>query len=156
MKMYVIFGRYYGTQAEARSAAKENGVKFAPEQDTVEVPTDKEGLIAYLNRLASQIPHELNAHDEFTTVVERQDPPVEAPRGWSVAETSLGFDDAFEQMPLARQLHFAAIACENAREQLGRETRPPLAPQGYAGSQPRMEGRIKANVELAGDDDLLS
>lgn len=141
MKTYVIFGRYYGTQAEAKAAAKANDVKFNPEDDTVEVPTDKDGLIDYLNKLASQIagPLNENAVEEYTTVVERQDPPV--------AESApLVFEEQFEAMPIAQQLHYASIALERARDQLGRETRPTPAAQGYGGKAPRP----------ADDDELFS
>lgn len=117
MKLYHIFNRYYGTQAEARAGAKENDVKFVPEDDTVEVPTDKEGLIGYLNKLSSTMrcgggifddPVEA---DQFTTVVERQDPPVDQPE----RADPLAFDDAWESMPLARKAHFAALFCEEVR-----------------------------------------
>ena len=49
MNLYLIQGRYVGTQADARAAAKEAGIRFDPEQHSEEVPTDKAGLIAYLN-----------------------------------------------------------------------------------------------------------
>jgi hypothetical protein len=49
MKTYLIAGRYCGTQAEAREAAKAAGIRFDADQHTEEVPTDKDGLIAYLN-----------------------------------------------------------------------------------------------------------
>lgn len=43
MKLYLAAGKYVGTQADARKLDK----SFAQ----VDVPTDKEGLIAYLNEL---------------------------------------------------------------------------------------------------------
>lgn len=45
MKLYIAAGVYVGTQAEAKKLDRD----FTP----VEVPTDKEGLIAYLNEVAS-------------------------------------------------------------------------------------------------------
>lgn len=119
MKLYAILGRYYGTQAEAKAAAKEGDVKFDAEQDTVEVPTDKEGLIGYLNRLSSAI--ERDPIDEFETVVERHDPPVEV-----IRDNPLQFDDAWEQFPLAKKLHFAALACEDAREAIKPKAAPAM------------------------------
>lgn len=52
MKLYLIDGLYYGTQAEAKPAAALAGIKNSQIGDFEEdVPTDKTGLIAYLNHL---------------------------------------------------------------------------------------------------------
>jgi hypothetical protein len=56
MNLYITAaGRYVGTQAEAR----QDGKGWTPET----VPTDKDGLIAYLNRLTA-MPRALNAQAE--------------------------------------------------------------------------------------------
>jgi hypothetical protein len=54
MDLYRINGRYFGTQADARAGAKTAGVKFDPDAHAERVPTDKAGLIDYLNWLAAQ------------------------------------------------------------------------------------------------------
>lgn len=52
MKLYLIDGTYCGTQAEAKAEAKRVGIKFDATTHEANVPTDKEGLIAYLNGLS--------------------------------------------------------------------------------------------------------
>jgi hypothetical protein len=51
MDLYRINGRYFGTQADAKAGAKAAGVKFDPELHAEKVPTDKAGLIDYLNTM---------------------------------------------------------------------------------------------------------
>lgn len=51
MDLYRINGRYFGTQADARAGAKAAGVKFDPDAHAERVPTDKAGLIDYLNTM---------------------------------------------------------------------------------------------------------
>jgi hypothetical protein len=155
MKTYVIFGRYYGSQAEAKAAAKANDVKFDPETDTVEVPTDKDGLIAYLNRLAARIDQMVeDTVDEFATVVERQDPPVEripAPK----IETSIALDEAFAATSLGHQLTLAGIALENAFQRIGRENQPAKAAQGYKGAETVAKAQAVLEEIAAEDDELF-
>lgn len=104
MKLYIANGIYVGTQAEAKRLDK------AFEQ--VEVPTDKEGLIAYLNSLIDARSDQC-APDEFEAVVVRQDPPV--PPQPSYTAISIAIDEAWEGLALARRLHYAALAVEAAR-----------------------------------------
>lgn len=54
MDLYRIGSRYVGTQADARAEAKSQGSRFDPDQHGEKVPTDKAGLIAYLNELVSR------------------------------------------------------------------------------------------------------
>lgn len=109
MKLYAITNaaghllRYEGTQAEAKSAAKIAEADF----DQAEVPTDKAGLIDHLNSLLVDRPQE----DQFETVVERQDPPMQA----GGIEVPTDVDEIWEGLPLARKAHFAALFCEEAR-----------------------------------------
>lgn len=49
MHLYLLGTKYLGTQAEARAEAKALGIRFDPDKHGEEVPTDKAGLIAYLN-----------------------------------------------------------------------------------------------------------
>lgn len=78
----------------------------------IDVPTDKPGLLAWLNANAfapdaAQTPVVVPAQ----AVQEREARP-------SYAETSLGLDDAWEALPLPRKLHFAGLALEDARAAL--------------------------------------
>lgn len=133
MKLYAILGRYYGTQAEAKAAAKEGDVKFDPAQDTVDVPTDKEGLIGYLNRLSDAIERDPITEDEYTTVVERQDPPVET--GPSHTETSIAIDDAWDALPLARKAHFVELFGAEVRTTANQlSAKPTIADNAAAGA----------------------
>ena len=54
MKTYLIDGVYYGTQADAKAACKASGIKFDADFHEEDVPTGKDGLLAYLNRLSGQ------------------------------------------------------------------------------------------------------
>ncbi len=65
MKLYIANGTYVGTQADAKAITKQ----FTE----VDVPTDKAGLIAYLNHVTKPLP-DAEPDDQFETVVERQDP----------------------------------------------------------------------------------
>jgi hypothetical protein len=71
----------------------------------VDVPTDKPGLLAWLN--------ELPAETKIEVVTTTAPVPATAP---SIAEQSLALDDGFDALPLARQLDLAARAMENARQ----------------------------------------
>lgn len=72
MKLYLYNGTYLGTQGETKAALKEDGLpQSTADEYMVEVPTDKPGLIAYLNGLSVD-----RGGDEFETVVARNDPPV--------------------------------------------------------------------------------
>ncbi len=74
--------------------------------EQVEVPTHKPALIAWLNRFKPVL-HEVGD-------VAAPPPPM-AEQAPSYGEWSCALDEAWEHLPLARQLHFAAIAMENAR-----------------------------------------
>lgn len=100
MKLYMAAGQYVGTQADARKLDK----GFSE----VEVPTDKPGLMAFLNAMV------LPAGDEFETVVERHDPPI------GYAEQSVGGDEWFESIAVEHQLTLTQLALENARNEIGR------------------------------------
>lgn len=68
MKLYIANGTYVGTQADAKAITKQ----FTE----VEVPTDKAGLIGYLNTVAT-FRDPFAAEDDYETVVARQDPAVD-------------------------------------------------------------------------------
>jgi len=112
MKLYLANGTYVGTQADAKAITK----NF----DLVEVPTDKEGLIAYLNRITfdsldRDIDLPLNP-DRVVKDVNEDVRPELAPRAPSYTEKSLGLDDAFAAAPLAHRLTLASLALEDARD----------------------------------------
>lgn len=54
MKIYFVHNRYYHTQDEAKAAARKHNTRFNPDLDVEEVPTDRKGLIAYLNEVATR------------------------------------------------------------------------------------------------------
>ena len=98
MKLYLCQDRTWaGTQADAKARGKDF--------DTIEVPTDKPGLLSFLNQQA-------NAVEDLRPVVAPAPVATIAP---SYSDQSVATDEAFEALPLARQLHLAALALENAR-----------------------------------------
>ncbi len=126
MKLYLIAGEYVGTQADARDLGKRVGIKIDADSHEAEVPTDKAGLLSYLNGLFAD---RGNWREEYETVVERCDPPTpymttppaQLP-GVNLTDLSVGLDDDFQRLPLAHQLHLATLALENARQ----EIKPPV------------------------------
>lgn len=112
MKTYFVAGRYYGTQAEAKKIDK----NFAE----IEVPTDKPGLLAFLNerpRLVEEV---------CTPVVARQDPPADEAEKWAElgtrdAKTFLNYtNEFFPGLPVETQLTLAVNALDNAQAEIAR------------------------------------
>ena len=98
-----------GTQADARAINKD----FTQ----VDIPTDKTGLMNYVQQLLRQID---DACVRFTEreenpPVESVDPPKITEREVSYTERSIEIDEIFQNLPLAHQLSLAALAMENAR-----------------------------------------
>lgn len=122
MKLYRVRNAdWFGTQAEAKSGARQLGREY----DQVEVPTDKPGLLSWLNKntITEGRPEEGDgAKDhEPDPLAEAEQRAIEASRGTvveSYTAKSNRFEDEFDAMPLALQLHYAARAMENARERL--------------------------------------
>lgn len=121
MKLYLANGIYVGTQAEAKKLDK----NFTP----VEVPTDKEGLIAYLNQY--QVDRDLyhqyveDAGDRVVKDINEDIDPslrVAIPAQPGNARTqfytdhTLSLDEAFANAPLAHRLTLACLALEDARD----------------------------------------
>lgn len=94
--------RLVGTQLDAK--------KFTKHARTVEIPTDKEGLMKYVNELRAFAVAEGELNVEATIAKE----PATAKTGYT--EWSVGLDEAFDKLPLAHKLDFAAKAMEAARE----------------------------------------
>lgn len=96
--------QWAGTQDEA------NRLWGRGRWEAVDVPTDKPGLIVWLNR-----------SDEG--VVARNflaNPSAELAAATSYSARAIAIEDMWEAMPLAQQLHFAALAMERARSEIGR------------------------------------
>lgn len=106
MKLYITAaGHYVGTQADAKAEGK--GWR------QVEVPTDKAGLLDYLNRNWANNPaDEAEIEDTTEIVAEIANNTV------SYAHQAVAFEDAFAKMSLSEKLHYGALAMEAARDEL--------------------------------------
>ena len=109
------------TQADANREAKERGLKVRAPDMEHEVPTVKADLMAYVNSLLSgRVTASMS--DAITDTPPNDDPPEEvrkqAPLQPSYTEWSINIDETFERLPVAHQLHLAALAMENARAAL--------------------------------------
>lgn len=126
MKLYLVNDsngnalRFEGTQSEAKSASKLAEGDF----EQFEVPTDKAGLIEFLNTGNPLIGQP--SEDSYTPVFERQDPQVP-----SSSDVSIAIEDAWDELPLATQLHYAARAVEDARDQIKVPNAKTKAPDGW-------------------------
>ena len=99
MIFYKANNQLYPTQADARAVNK----NF----EQIDVPTDKPGLMAFINDLLAGEPVEDAAYiQDFT------------PQPVSYATQAIAFEDGFETMPLPLKLHFAALAMEAARDSI--------------------------------------
>lgn len=98
------------TQADAK--------KLDPDFVQIDIPTDKNGLMAFVNNLYQR---ELPEREENPPVVPLPPPPLPAREPVSIV-----FEDQWENFPLALKLHYAALAMEDARELLNdtRRTSP--------------------------------
>lgn len=106
MRLYrTTIGQWAGTQSDARLFKATHGVDF----EQVDVPTDKAGLLEFLNR------HEVGASDRTATADHK---PAEARETARDCEPMT--EDCFEALPIAMQLHLAALAVENARSEIAR------------------------------------
>ena len=102
-----------GTQADAK--------KLDRDYVQHDVPTDKSGLMAYINKLMNETREDaLGIGDDYSAgqPAEKGDdtPPADARESYT--HQSIALDDAWEGLPLARKLHFAALAMEEAREKV--------------------------------------
>lgn len=104
MKLYIANGLYVGTQAEAKAITKD--------YSQVEVPTDKPGLIEYLNSTQIDADKHQDLADEFTNVYERQDPPVD--NDPFVIGDTVDLDTLFDRAPISHRLRLAVGAIDAA------------------------------------------
>jgi hypothetical protein len=78
----------------------------------VDIPSTPVALCAWLNE--RRVPLNMPLHQP-----EPEPAPIPAaPRLISYTEQSVSWDELFPKLPIAHQLHFAAMAMENAREAL--------------------------------------
>lgn len=107
MKLYRnSAGEWFGTQADAKA----DKIEFS----AVEVPTDKAGLLDFLNLQGTEygVPYRPASGNDNC---EPTQPAPVAPAAESHADKQVRFEDAFEQFPISKKLHFAALAVEEAR-----------------------------------------
>lgn len=74
----------------------------------IDIPTDKEGLMSFIQDMLDRIPPQQEEE------AENKMPPEPAPV--SNTDTLVSFEDQWEEFPLARKLHFASLAVEEARD----------------------------------------
>ena len=86
--------------------------------EKVDVPTDARGLCAYINELLAGGQTREAAPAPAPAPASVPAPVPAAPPAVPYAVQSASFEDAFENMPLAMQLHFAALAMEAARSKI--------------------------------------
>lgn len=101
MNLYLANGIYFGTQADARKVDR----SFAP----VDVPTDKAGLIAYLNDISVAAKPPASAPESSVVAP----PPVAAARPLSAANV-IAKMDAFQAVPDSQKLTVLEEAIQNA------------------------------------------
>lgn len=93
----------------------------------IDIPTDQAGLKAAFEELFDQITdlEQQKAEPTRDEIVNSNSPEMQAkakelmaPKPEGYTEMSNRFEDEFNAMPLAQQLHYAALAMENTREAL--------------------------------------
>lgn len=107
------------TQVDAKREAREAGAKW----EQVDVPTDKAGLMAYVNEL---LRHQSYLVETITSAAPPEpNPPIPvavqafkavADFATSSVHQSVAIDEAWEALPLARKLDLASSAMLEARE----------------------------------------
>jgi hypothetical protein len=108
-------GVVVGTQAEAKRMGKG--------WTQLIVPTDKQGLIDYLNAQPA-IDDAFGPEPTRDEIVNSNEPAMQAKASelmnpvTSAIHNSVSIDDSWETIPLARKLHFAALAMEDARRKI--------------------------------------
>ena len=137
MKIYRIpAGTYFEKQDDARKADREfEVVEFpfsaSPKADFVDWLNGQIGPTFFesVQALGS-----VSTYEKAAQAVQEWAPPTAQPAPQQPALTTpqpVLFEDAFEAMPLATQLHYAALAVENARKVDFAGTTPAKAPQRY-------------------------
>ena len=107
MKLYRdTHGVIVGTQYEAKRMGKG--------WEQIDVPVDKQGLIDYLNAdHAVEVPANAERDAEFVERVATLPEP-------SYTAQSVALDEQWDALPLPRKLDFAALAMEDARNEIAK------------------------------------
>jgi hypothetical protein len=118
MKLYLISGRYYGTQADAKPAAVEAGIKASQIGDhEVDVPTDKSGLISYLNHLA-EVREAVDALCGSPTPAIAPTPTPVPPAAFDRTQRGIDIDQEIEKADFPRAIYLSASALSRVQEHL--------------------------------------
>jgi hypothetical protein len=115
---------FYLCNGNELAATQADAKKLDRNFEQVDIPTDKAGLMSYINRLMSAAevlgigpvrgidgPFDMDDAGQPITDIPM---PVE-PAKPSYIERSISLDDEWEKLSLARKLHFGALALEEAR-----------------------------------------
>lgn len=117
-------GTWAGSEKDYKAAMKAEGSDLKTvSRRQIDVPVDKAGLMEFLtfhrvNPIAP-IPVIPSMADLGVTSLPTPGPIVHHEAATTVSSVgSTDLDELFEAAPLARQLHLAATACENARARI--------------------------------------
>lgn len=131
MRLYLANGQYVGTQAEAK--------KIDRSFEQVEVPTDKEGLIDWLNQARLDVDRsgekvELYPTDADVAEVKRIAGITEVVPPINYANRSIAIDEVIEAAELGEAASIAARANERVLEHLRliADAKWPQPKKGYA------------------------
>lgn len=91
-----------GTQAEAKA--------INPEYSQIEVPTDKTGLMGWIQQMLDETVNQVQGITEVTQATLPPEPVKE-----SYTEKSVRFEEAWDGFPLKLKCHFASLAMEECR-----------------------------------------
>lgn len=140
MRVYLANGVHYEKQADVPKGAKPAPVDFPF------AASPKADFVAWLNERPTFAQGAEFAHEErddaeqFAAEIAGDYPhgvgqPLPEQPSPSHSAQVIAFEDQFEAMPLATQLHYAALAVENARRVDFSDTTPRKAPQRYGAGQ---------------------
>ena len=108
-------GKWVGTQADARKLSKETGLSW----EHVDIPTtSKQEMLEFLNGFRVLTLEGSDDEDPIKSGGELGDYIHDKEVKPSYTHQSVALDDVWAELPLARKLHFAALAMEDARNAL--------------------------------------
>lgn len=111
MKLYQSpDGVWTGTQADAKAHARESATTWKE----TEVPVDKAGLLAFLNRhhVGGSVSQVVSAPPQEQTA------PVQRTEPRNYTEYSVAIQDAWDKLALPHKLHLASLALCEAQEKV--------------------------------------
>jgi hypothetical protein len=109
MKLYQSpDGVWTGTQADAKAHARESATTWKE----TEVPVDKAGLLAFLNR------HRVGVSQVVSAPAQEQTAPAQRTEPRNYAEYSVAISDAWDKLALPHKLHLASLALCEAQEKV--------------------------------------